>query len=184
MIYDWLKNVSKTGNSENQPKSNFSHKYRKCILKIISKEENDKEFTVMIYFLQNYFFFTEKCIALLMTSSMNEGRKYPLCRHSLNNRIRKERERHRAPRAAVRVERTHIVSLQGSAATEESTLQSVLQKWLHLNGNSFILKLGIRNLKENMVQQFKIVSFNFNTLYASLGNFKIILNNFVYTLKM
>lgn len=55
-----------------------------------------------------------------MTSSMNEGRKYPLSRHSLNNRIRKEKERRRAPRAAVRV--------QGSAATEESTLQSVLQK--------------------------------------------------------
>lgn len=43
-----------------------------------------------------------------MTSSMNEGRKYPLCRHSLNNRIQKEKERRRAPRAAVRVELTHM----------------------------------------------------------------------------
>lgn len=91
MIYDWLKNVSKTGNTENQTKWNFSHKYRKCILKIIFKEENDKEFTVIIYFLQLKIFLLYWKMFSTINDFKHEGRKYPLCRHSLYNRIRKER---------------------------------------------------------------------------------------------
>lgn len=167
--------MSKTGNTENQTKSNFGHKYRKCILKIISKEENYKEFTVMIYFLQLKIFLLYWKMYSIISDLKHEGRKYSLCRHSLYNRIQKEGAGKAQSLQGGCESRVHLYRLASghSATTVESTLQSVLQKWLHLNGKSFILKLGIRNLKEKMVQRFKIASFSFNTLYASLGNFNL-----------